>query len=310
MAKASWDRGWICSKSGVSLEYLWHDEHRGAPALGEPVAHWFSRIVCDEIPAPARTLEMLEKLAPRLKHENVPLALSAARRHHNTAIDIDVLEACLVLGIKVADPTGELDVSFWGWLSPNADHRLRNQDIVESAKDERFKTAIMHGLEQALACRGGTVNRGYWLPTLEQQAFPLAARKRPGIKELWRVHMAGIITNLERSGLASFELVYRQLKSTLWPDALRLFPDLAERLKRLDPVAMLRRTLQAGVFDEYGWPALEEAPRGFEYPFHFSSHCRAGQRARGRDRRRRGGQEARAAAAAELPDHDDRRGWR
>ncbi len=49
-----------------------------------------------------------------------------------------------------------------------------------------------------------------------------------------------------------------RLASTLWPDALRLFPDIAERLKSADQVAMLRRTLQAGVFDEYGLPALEE----------------------------------------------------
>src|SRR5262249_37781532 len=43
------------------------------------------------------------------------------------------------------------------------------------------------------------------------------------------------------------------------PDTLRLFPDLAERLGRVDPVAMLQRTLQAGVFDEYGLPELERA---------------------------------------------------
>ena len=49
-----------------------------------------------------------------------------------------------------------------------------------------------------------------------------------------------------------------RLESTLWPDTLRLFPDIAERLRDVDPVAMLQRTLQAGVFDEYGLPAFEE----------------------------------------------------
>ncbi len=52
------------------LDYLWQDEHRGAPPLGEPIAHWFARIVHDEVPAPERTLEMLEKLAPRLRGED------------------------------------------------------------------------------------------------------------------------------------------------------------------------------------------------------------------------------------------------
>src|SRR6516162_2449997 len=33
------------------FEYLWEDQHHGAPALGEQVAHWFGRIVPDDIPA-------------------------------------------------------------------------------------------------------------------------------------------------------------------------------------------------------------------------------------------------------------------
>ena len=86
------------------LEFLWNDTHQGAPPLGEPIAGWFSHIVRDQIPAPRRTLEMLEKLAPRLKKENAPLSLSVGRRHGADAIDIDVLEACLQSGIKVADP--------------------------------------------------------------------------------------------------------------------------------------------------------------------------------------------------------------
>src|SRR5581483_4565110 len=63
---------------------------------------------------------------------------------------------------------------------------------------------------------------------------------------------------LEESGLASFEAARERRASTLWPDTLRLFPDVAERLRNIDPAAMLQRTLQAGVFDEYGLPALEE----------------------------------------------------
>src|SRR5262249_19919433 len=59
------------------LEYLWEDEHRGAPPLGEPIAQWFGRIVRDEVPAPRRALDMLDRLAPRLKKENTPLPLSA-----------------------------------------------------------------------------------------------------------------------------------------------------------------------------------------------------------------------------------------
>ena len=75
--------------------------------------------------------------------------------------DIDVLEACLVSGIKVDDPPPDFSVTFDGWLTANVDHRLRNQDIVASSQDERFQFAISQALGEALACRGGTQQRGY-----------------------------------------------------------------------------------------------------------------------------------------------------
>jgi hypothetical protein len=240
------------------LEFLWNDEHRGAPPLGEPIATWFSRVLRAEIPAPRCTLQMLEKLAPRLKKERTPLSLSVAQRHNVNAIDIDVLEGCLRLGIKVSDPPPGFTVTYTGWLSASVDHPLRNQDVVESANDERFKPAVIRGLDNALACRGGAMQQGYGQPTRDQRAFPLAAGDRPGIKELWRLHTSRVIATLEQSGLASFEMAHRRLASTVWPDALRLFPDLAERLKNVDPVSTLQRTLQAGVFDEFGLPALEK----------------------------------------------------
>lgn len=244
------------------FEYLWEDEHQGAPPLGEPIGEWFGRVVRDEVPAPTRTLQMLEKLAPRLRKEGTPLPLSIAQRYRSTDIDIDVLEACLSLGIKVTDPPTEASVTFSGWLSEAVDHPFRNQDIVESAKDERFQPAIFRAMEEALACRGGALERGYRQSSLEQRAFPLAAGDRPGIKGLWHEHAASLITLLEESGLASFEMAHARLESTLWPDTLRLFPDIAERLRSVDPVAMLQRTLRAGVFDEYGLPGFEEVVDG------------------------------------------------
>ena len=253
--------------------YLWEDEHQGAPPLGEPIALWFSRIVRDEVPAPKRTLEMLEKLAPRLKKEKTPLPLSVAERGYGAdSIDIDVLEACLGLGITVDDPSPGHSITFAGWLTADVDHPFRNQDIVESAKDERFKAAIVVGLEQALACRGGAMQRGYRQSNLEQRAFPQAAGDRPDIKELWRQSTSAAIARLEETGLASFETARAGLETTLWPETVRLFPELAERLNRIDPVAMLRRTLQAGVFDEYGLPAFEKAVDEGNIKVHFDQY--------------------------------------
>lgn len=241
------------------LPYLWEDGHQGAPPLGEPIAHWFGRVIRDTVPAPKRTLEMLEKLAPRLKAEDTPLPLSAAQRYGATQVDIDVLEACLTLGIKVDDPPNNTYVTLDGWLRSEIDHPFRNQDLVQSSQDERFKNAIANGLAQALTCRGGTSQHGYRQSTYEQRAFPAAAGDRPAIKTLWHAHTAKVMERLDGCGLASFEITRNLLETTLWPETLRLFPDLAERLDKIYPTEMLKRTLQAGVFDEYGWPEFEKA---------------------------------------------------
>ena len=100
--------------------------------------------------------------------------------------------------------------------------------------------------------------RGYRQATLQRRAFPLAAGDRPGIKELWRLHTSSLIAILEQGALASFRMAQSRLDSTLWLDALRLFPEFSERLMRVDPAAMLERTLAAGVFEEYGLSAFEE----------------------------------------------------
>lgn len=245
-----------------AFDYLWEDEHNGAPPLGEPVAHWFGRVIADDVPAPVHTLDLLTNLTPRLLKEGVPLPLATKRRWGLPPIDIDVLEACLKAGVKVDDPpaTG-VEIVFGGWLGP-VDHALRNQDIVASAKDERFSAAIQTALGNAIACRGGQFNRGYRQTNLEQRPFPVAAGDRPGILALWRRHATDAVGRLENTGLPDFAAASAMLQTTLWPDTLRLFPEVAERLKRVDPVAVLQTTLRAGVFDEYGLPALENAIEG------------------------------------------------
>src|SRR5262249_19147268 len=146
------------------------------------------------------------------------------RRYGQPAVDVDVLEACLKSGVKVDDPpTSGIAVNFDGWLGP-VDHPLRNQDVVESAKDERFSAAIRSALGGAIACRGGPLNRGYRQTSLEQRPFPVAAGDRPGIVALWRQHAAAAVGQLENTGLPDFEAARTLLETTLWPDTLRLFP--------------------------------------------------------------------------------------
>ena len=160
------------------------------------------------------------------------MQLAQSRRYGTDAIDIDVLEACFVLGVSVDDPVPGFSVTFAGWLYANTDHPFRNQDIVESGKDTALQGRDIRGAGEAIACRGGSMQQGYRQANLEQRAFPLAAGDRPGIKEMWRQHTSDVLARLEGAGLASFEAAHASLETMLWPEGLRLFPELAAQSER------------------------------------------------------------------------------
>ncbi|EDL62252.1 hypothetical protein [Gimesia maris] len=240
------------------LEFLWEDQYQGAPPLGEPIAIWLGRLIGEQVPASNQILEMFRKLIPRLNQEQTPLPLQVSGRYRGRSIDVDLLEAALANGIPVADPVGGCSISFLGWLEIDNAHEFRNQDIVYAGQDERFRAVILNDLDSALIPRPGERVLGGYRITAEHQFFPQAAGDRPGILGLWREHTSEMIDQLEQSGLASFIDISVRLQKTLWPDTLRLFPDLSKRLADFDPTEVIQKTLQAGVIDEYGLPALEQ----------------------------------------------------
>ncbi|QDU49517.1 hypothetical protein [Gimesia panareensis] len=254
------------------LEYLWEEGHQGAPPLGEPVAVWFGRLLREKRPASKRILEMFQKLIPRLRKENVPLSLAEPRRYYCMHIDVDVLEAALANQIPVADPPEGVEIDFQGWLGKEQDHEFRNQDIVCASQDERFHDILLKSLDSALMPHHGQRVYGAYVQTDDQLNFPQAANDRPGVKELWRQHLSGMIDELELSGAASFVDIRLRLISTLWPETLSTFPELASRLTDFNPVEVIQRTLQAGVIDEYGLPALEAAVEQNEIKLQLSSY--------------------------------------
>ncbi|MEM9185946.1 MAG: hypothetical protein AAGB00_05555 [Planctomycetota bacterium] len=255
---------WLALLDGWgAFEYLWGADDKRAPPLGEPLAHWFGRILRDDQPAPACVLDMLQRLAPRLRAEKTPLPLTppagAGRRYVGQEIDVDVLDACFALGLKVDDPVGGFTIAFSGWLAEEPDHPLRNAGLAEAAGDDRFSVEVMAGFSDALKCKGGEVSRHYNAPKTHRRPFPLAAGDREPVKRLWRAHDKALIDALIGSGVSGFVDWQRRLQNTLWPESLRNNPDLAERLEAFDPVAVLHRTLRAGVLDEYGLPGFEQA---------------------------------------------------
>lgn len=248
------------------LEFLREEGHQGAPPLEEPIAAWFGRILLHELPVPRRVLDMLEHLAPRLKEEGEPLSLYANLGWRSRGADVDVLETCLDLDIPLAAFPPECEVDFNGWLMEEPDHKFRNRDVLLSPNDDRFATAVKRGLNNALTCRGEAKNRGYRVADLNRHPFPVAADGREGILKIWHEHALDVVGQLENTGLASFSKSLDWMQSTFWPETLRYFPDVADRLAAVEPTESLKLTLQSGIIDEYGWPELESLVEQSEIP--------------------------------------------
>ncbi|RCS54072.1 hypothetical protein DTL42_02670 [Bremerella cremea] len=252
-----WDWLDLLEAWGV-FEFLWEDEHLGAPPLGEPIADWFGRISRHELPIPKRVFWMLERLTPRLKKEGAPLPLSTGIRWNTKPADIDLIETCLDLGIEVQPLPKEAAVDFNGWLMEQPDHKYRNRDLLLAPADERFADAIKRGLANALTCKGKSHSRGYQRTDWERRSFPEAAGEREGILRLWREHALEVVGQLENTGLASFSEAFALLQETFWPETLRYFPEVAEKLAAIEPNTSLQLTLQSGIVDEYGWAEFDQ----------------------------------------------------
>ncbi|WTK83324.1 DNA-binding protein [Streptomyces sp. NBC_01511] len=189
-------------------------------------------------------LSLVERMAGQLRVE-----LAAVDAESDEAVsavpvpydDVDLLDLLLSLDVPVADPKSErwpsrlrLDT----WAEPDADRR----DLLALAADERFRPAFGAGADHL----GGEI-----------EPYRLLADS-PGGRLM--------LTEWMRTTARAFSV-----------DALPCLPDGLRLLRRIPGVALalaeeevraaaatdltplLVRTLRAGIFDELGWPAWEEA---------------------------------------------------
>ncbi len=95
---------------------------------------------------------------------------------------------------------------------------------------------------------------------------------------MWWEFIDKQLTSLETGGLADFEIAQERLRWVMSTKTAQQFPELVERLKKIDLAACLHRTLVAGVMDEYGWEEFDRtsevnalrARRGEENPVYWS----------------------------------------
>ncbi|MFI1830604.1 hypothetical protein ACH41E_29830 [Streptomyces sp. NPDC020412] len=210
----------------------------------------------------ADELVLVEGLADRLVADGVPVRL--VRSGWRVSVDLDVLDLCLALGVPVAPPGDDVEsLDLESWLTGAEAGR---RDLAALAADPRFAPLLRAGLENLTRGRSSTAR-------LQQIAdHPVLRTVLVG----WFDDRADELA--EPIGLPGIEELLQRLLPFAHAPVLATAPQALARIGSFSPAAALGRTLRAGVWDELGWPALEEAVAELGAPAPPDEHTGHGHR--------------------------------
>ncbi|WP_433236731.1 DNA-binding protein [Streptosporangium sp. CA-135522] len=179
---------------------------------------------------------LVERVADRLRTE----LAEPGRKAPTIEYDTDLLDLLLALNVPVADPgeNGTLWLEHWA-----KDEGQR--DLLALAADARF--------EPAFHCAADGFNDD----THGRRAVRLLAES-PGGRPMLAEWMRKVALRSSAAGLPELPAAMRRL-AWLPGEALVLAEEEVRRAAGADVASVLARALQAGLLDELGWPAWEEA---------------------------------------------------
>lgn len=235
-------------KSWGILDSAWKEDVPAAAAPhGGPTA-WFARIHGAVFQTRQPLFDIIEAMAVRLKKDKTPLDLYRRERWGDDCeASADLLDMALSLRIPVADPDPEkdLDLNLHEWASTredDADARERPRDLACLAADKRFSKHLriaVHGIAGE--------------PEFEAVAGGMAGLT--AARQEWLLEMLRAVPD---AGLPKAETVLDTIQNKTTSGTFQEFPEAFDELKNIDLLPVVTRTIQCGVFDEYGWPAFEK----------------------------------------------------
>ncbi|WP_432748204.1 hypothetical protein [Streptomyces sp. NBC_00056] len=191
------------------------------------------------------TYGLVERMAARLRAEGRPVDLFRGRGWRSWA-DLDLIDVCLASGVAVADPAPRTDghgIGLDDWFGGPDTGR---SDLAAVAADARFRPLLKEAI-------GGNSHRSVGgRKTLAVAEHPVL---RPLLAE-WLTEQAEAFT--AAAGLPGARSALQHLRR-FRSVAADVAPDAVARVRAHDLSGNLGRTLRAGIVDELGWPALEEA---------------------------------------------------
>ncbi|WP_051807783.1 hypothetical protein [Streptomyces sp. NRRL F-2664] len=196
-------------------------------------------------PMPAELFDLVRRFAPLLRAHSTPVHLHEDR-YRWPHLDADLLDLCLAEGIPVHDPGAAIRLEFWG------EHSQR--DLKALAADPVFGPRLEGTVHAGLRTWGGAAISGTAISRLPHN---------PGITAEVHARVEKLLDALRGGGLAAADEAVDELHGLLdRPTAIAL-DGIEEALDALDLTGPLARSLRAGLPEELGWPALDQALAAF-----------------------------------------------
>ncbi|WP_194924924.1 hypothetical protein [Catenulispora pinisilvae] len=199
-------------------------------------------------------LDLVTRMAPRLRAEGRPLAVVDQRR-----IDVDLIDLCLELGLPVTgtgtgtgnQPSWHFDIGDWLDAADTPDQR----DLSAFAADPVFGAALDRSMDRFAA--GSS-------PTDAAGTGPIAGRFAelqavPGLLVGVRRWLDRRATEVGEEGLPPLHDALHQIRRALSARVAAVNPEALQRVAAFDVAPLLAEALRFGILDEYSWPALDAA---------------------------------------------------
>ncbi|MBM7773698.1 hypothetical protein JOD54_003902 [Actinokineospora baliensis] len=222
------------------------------PAAPISPARWLSEVISArwaEWRAPERTpalLDLVEAMAARLVADGESVTVVARRDD----VELDLLDLLIACGVPINTGDLPLDMNVRGWLVDTTPGRRDLAAVAGSDLAERLGTEVFGYLRNH--SRGGVTDAAVLRGALEVPGL------RAALKD-W------ITTRVVKPGhtVLAIGATVSELAVLGVPEAFADAPEAADSLAAVDVESALLHTLRAGVFDELGWEALDQAVVSF-----------------------------------------------
>ncbi|AIR96242.1 hypothetical protein [Streptomyces glaucescens] len=191
------------------------------------------------------TLALVRRMAPRLRAQGRPVDLFTGRWH--AGADLDLLDLCVAESIPLAWPPAHdtVHLPLGQWLQET---RPGRRDLTALAADPSGRRLLY-------AAVGNLTGHGLGPALLEGLAG------HPVLSDVLREWLDDAAAELSAAAALPAARAALEKLRPFRAVAARISPQAVARAAAVDVAPLLGRTLRAGIPDELGWPALDEALR-------------------------------------------------